>query len=232
MITNHYSEQEVHALFSRVAHEYDLMNNIISLGIQNSWRRKFFMALAVQKNTRALDLCCGTGDLTISLARRTNFVVGLDFNQKMLNMAQSKIDRQKLRRRIKLINGDAMKPPFKNNVFNYVTIGFGLRNVPDAGQTIAEAYRVLKPGGKFAILEMSQPRNSVVRLGWRAYFKIFPHFARLSKNRVADYRYLAQTSEAFLSPAALKNLLLAHGFKTVKVRSLTLGAGAIHIAQK
>ncbi len=232
MITNYHSEQEVHDLFSRVAGQYDMMNNIISLGIQKSWRRKFFKDLKVQKNTRALDLCCGTGDLTIALAKRTNFVVGLDFNQDMLKMAQRKIDQHRLHNRIKLVQGDAMQLPFKKEVFNYVTIGFGLRNVPDAGKTIAEAYRVLKPGGKFAILEMSQPHSPLIKLGWKAYFKIFPYFARLSKNRVTDYQYLASTSEAFLSPIALKHLLLREGFRSVKVRSLTFGAGAIHIARK
>lgn len=232
MITNHHSEQEVHDLFSRVASQYDMMNNIISLGIQKSWRRKFFKDLKVQKNTRALDLCCGTGDLTLSLAKRTNFVVGLDFNQDMLNLAQKKIDQRHLHNRIKLVQGDAMQLPFKSGVFNYVTIGFGLRNVPDAGKTIAEAYRVLKPGGKFAILEMSQPRSMLIKLGWKFYFKIFPYFAHLSKSRVKDYQYLASTSEAFLSSVTLKRLLLSKGFRTVKVKSLTFGAGAIHIAQK
>lgn len=159
-------------------------------------------------------------------------MVGLDFNQKMLNLAAKKIHDRHLQNRIKLVKGDAMSLFFKNNVFDYVTIGFGLRNVPDAGATIKEAYRVLKPGGKFAILEMSQPQSPLLKAIWQSYFKLFPHFARLTKNKISDYQYLATTSEEFLSAPALKNLLIAKGFKRVTIKKLTCGAGAIHLAQK
>lgn len=231
-LTNKASEQQVNNLFSRVAGKYDLMNNIISLGIQKRWRRTFFRKLNVSNRMHCLDLCCGTGDVAIALAKKTDSVVGLDFNQKMLNIAQKKIVSNGVERKIKLVQGDAMKLPFSNNSFDLVTIAFGLRNVPDAGQTIEEARRVLKPDGQFAILEMSQPTNPVIKKGWQFYFDLFPYLAKLTHNQVNDYRYLAQTSAAFLSRRELKHLLQQKGFRKVTVSELTWGAGAIHVAYK
>lgn len=232
VLTNHVPEAEVHDLFSRIAPKYDEMNNIVSLGIQKQWRRTFFKKLAARPTDRCLDLCCGTGDMAIGLAQRAGNVIGLDFNQKMLQIAQKKIMQQHLQGSIQLVKGDAMQLPFRRESFDLVTISFGLRNVPDAGKTIAEAYRVLKPGGKFAIIEMSQPTNQLVKVGWRAYFKTFPYFAKLTHNTVADYKYLAKTTQAFLSAQQLKELLLQQGFKQVAVTKLTWGAAAIHLAQK
>lgn len=232
VLTNHVPEAEVHDLFSRIATKYDEMNNIVSLGIQKQWRRTFFKKLVARPTDRCLDLCCGTGDMTIGLAQRAGNVIGLDFNQKMLQIAQKKIMQQHLQGSIQLVKGDAMQLPFRRESFDLVTISFGLRNVPDASKTIAEAYRVLKPGGKFAIIEMSQPTNPLVKVGWRAYFKTFPYFAKLTHNAVADYAYLAKTTQAFLSAQQLKELLLRQGFRQVSVTKLTLGTAAIHLAQK
>lgn len=232
MLTNKSPEKTVNGIFSRVANKYDIMNDIISLGIQRKWRHTFLKKLTIQKGMRCLDLCCGTGAVTLSLARKTNFVVGLDFNFNMLKIAQKKIKESGLQGRTKLIKGDAMNLPFKNGVFDVVTIAFGLRNVPDAAKTIAEAFRVLKPNGKLAILEMSQPTNPVIKLGWSYYFKIFPYFAKLTQNRIEDYRYLAKTSAEFLSAERLKSLLIKKGFKRVEVTKLTWGVGAIHLAIK
>lgn len=231
-LTNHVPEKDVHDLFSRIAPKYDVMNNLVSLGIQKRWRRIFFKKLAVSRNDRCLDLCCGTGDMTIGLARRAGNIVGLDFNQEMMQVAQKKIMAANLQGSIQLVQGDAMALPFRDQSFDCITICFGLRNVPNAGKTIQEAYRVLKPGGKFGIIEMSQPTNPVVKVGWKAYFRIFPHFAKLTHNTVEDYEYLSKTTKEFLSAQALKDLLLEKGFKSVTVTKLTLGAGAIHIAKK
>lgn len=232
VLTNQHSEQEVHDLFSRVASKYDLMNNVISLGIQKRWRRTFIKALNLQKNDLCLDLCCGTGDNVIAMAKYTKQVTGLDFNEQMLHLAREKILRAQLIGKIRLVKGDAMDLPFAPNSFDQVTICFGLRNVPDAGKTIAEAYRVLKPGGQFAILEMSQPTAPIIKLGWQIYFGFFPFLAKLTHNQVKDYQYLAQTSKSFLSATALKKLLEQKGFKDVKIIRLTWGAGAIHLAYK
>src|SRR5699024_3824194 len=161
-LTNHHSENEVNEMFSRVAGKYDLLNNVISLGTQKSWRAKLFDQLTLKAGMDCLDLCCGTGDLTIALARQvgpSGRTIGLDFNQDMLAHAEAKVRKAGLGKDIELIQTDAMALPFSAGAFDVVTIGFGLRNVPDANQVLAEAYRVLKPGGQFACLEMSQPTN-------------------------------------------------------------------------
>lgn len=231
-LTNKTPEREVNELFSRVAPNYDKMNNVVSLGVQKKWRRVFLSHLPLTKNSLCLDLCCGTGDSTIDLARKGRYVFGLDFNQDMLKIATKKITKANLNQQIRLIKGDAMKLPFKDASFDFVTICFGLRNVPDAEKTIFEARRVLKPGGIFAILEMSQPVNPVIKLGWAAYFKVFPYFAKLTKSSVEDYQYLARTSKEFLTAEQLKKLLEKNGFSQVAVSKLTFGAGAIHLAKK
>ncbi len=180
-LTNQHPEEEVNQLFSRVAGKYDLMNNVISLGTQRAWRRAFFTQLDVAGGADCLDLCCGTGDLTIELAKRagrTGRVIGLDFNQAMLDLAEKKVRDLDLQKDIELVKADAMHLPFADNSFDVVTIGFGLRNVPDANQVLAEVTRVLKPGGVFGCLEMSQPNNSLVRVGWKGYFKLFPLMAK------------------------------------------------------
>lgn len=232
VLTNTTSEKEVHDLFTRVAPNYDKMNNFVSLGVQNKWRKVFLQKLNLKASDHCLDLCCGTGDSTIALAKRTKNVIGLDFNEKMMTLAKPKIKKANLTNKISLVKGDAMSLPFAKDSFDCITICFGLRNVPDAGKTIKEAYRVLKPGGQFAILEMSQPTNLFIKLGWLAYFKVFPYFAKLTKSRVKDYQYLSKTSKAFLSAAALKKLLEQEGFRKVMITKLTFGAGAIHIASK
>lgn len=234
-LTNQHPEEEVNQLFSRVAGKYDLMNNVISLGTQRAWRRVFFTQLDVAGGADCLDLCCGTGDLTIELAKRagrTGRVIGLDFNQAMLDLAEEKVRDLDLQKDIELVQADAMHLPFADNSFDVVTIGFGLRNVPDANQVLAEVTQVLKPGGVFGCLEMSQPNNPLVRVGWKGYFKLFPLMAKAFGGNYRDYRYLQQTSRAFVSAEKLKQMMEEAGMSSVTVTKLNFGAGAIHIGQK
>lgn len=234
-LTNKVPEKDVHDLFTRVAPHYDKMNNLISLGTQNGWRKKFFNELKIKSGDFALDLCCGTGDLTIGLAKKVGpagNVIGLDFNQKMLDLATIKICKQNLQKEIQLKHGDAMHLPYEDSSFDIVTIGFGLRNVPDADQVLKEIYRVLKPNGRIGILETSQPTNPIIKIGWNAYFKLFPGFAKLLGANISDYQYLSHTTAKFVSAEQLKRMLKDTGFVNVRVTKLNLGAGAIHIGIK
>ena len=234
-LTNKVPEKDVHDLFTRVALHYDQMNNLISLGTQKVWRKKFLKELKVAPGEFALDLCCGTGDITIALAKQvgpSGNVIGLDFNQEMLDLAEQKIRQQDLQKEIQLKQGDAMELPYPDQSFDIVTIGFGLRNVPDANQVLKEIYRVLKPTGKVGVLETSQPTNPLVKLGWKSYFKLFPSFAKLLGANVSDYQYLSHTTAKFVSAEHLKAMLIKNGFKNVHVDKLNLGAGAIHIGIK
>lgn len=234
-LTNHHPESEVNRMFSRVAPKYDLMNNVISLGTQKHWRKELFKQVTVLSGMDCLDLCCGTGDLTVELARQagpSGRVIGLDFNQSMLELAKKKIDRLALNKDIELVQADAMHLPFHDNSFDIVTIGFGLRNVPDVDQVLAEAYRVLKPGGYFGCLEMSQPTNPVIKIGWQAYFKLFPQFARLFGTSVTDYQYLKETAQQFISATELISRMQQVGFSDYFYQQLNLGAGALHVGIK
>lgn len=234
-LTNKVPEKDVHDMFTRVAPHYDKMNNLISLGTQKNWRKKFFKELNVKKGEFALDLCCGTGDLTIGLAKLvgpSGNVIGLDFNSEMLELADKKIRACNLQKEIQLKQGDAMALPYADNSFDLVTIGFGLRNVPDAMKVLKEIYRVLKPGGKIGILETSQPTNPLIKVGWNWYFKIFPSFAKLLGANVKDYEYLSNTTAKFVSAARLKQMLEENSFTHIKIVKLNLGAGAIHIGIK
>ena len=234
-LTNKVPEQEVHDLFTRVAPHYDQMNNVISLGTQKEWRKKFLKELELEPGDFALDLCCGTGDITIALAEKvgpSGNVIGLDFNQKMLDLASKKIEKQNLQKEVQLKWGDAMHLSYPNQSFDVVTIAFGLRNVPDADQVLKEIFRVLKPNGKVGILETSQPTNSIIKLGWKMYFKLFPSFAKLMRANVSDYQYLSHTTAKFVSAVQLKQMLEKNGFENIKISKLNFGAGAIHIGIK
>ena len=149
-----------------------------------------------------------------------------------MSLAEKKIRANDVEKEIQLHQGDAMDLPFPDNSFDQVTVGFGLRNVPDANKVIREAYRVLKPGGKFGSVDMSQPTNPVVKVGWETYFKIFPQFARIFYATSKEYDYLANSSKKFVSAQKLKEMFEAAGFKDVQVTKLNLGAGAIHIGTK
>ena len=234
-LTNHHSESEVNQLFSRVAPQYDRMNDLISLGTQRRWRKQLFRELPIHQGDTCLDLCCGTGDLTISLAQRSGRkgrVVGLDFNAEMLALAKQKALTRGVNQQIEWLQADAMHLPFTDDQFNMITIGYGLRNVPDANQVLSEIYRVLAPGGHFACLEMSQPTNPIIKLGWRAYFKLFPYMARLTGAHPQDYQYLQKTAQAFYSADELVQVMRESGFQKVSYHKLNLGAGALHFGQK
>lgn len=230
--TNHiFNEEQVNRLFTEVAPHYDRLNDVISLGTQRWWRKRLFANLAIDPHANALDVCCGTGDLAIELAKRIldGRVTGLDFNQAMLDLAHEKA---KMIGNLFLIKGDAMQLPFADHQFDIVTIGFGLRNVPDANQALAEIYRVLKPGGQVAILEMSQPTNPVVKIGWRAYFKLFPALAALAGGHKDNYQYLGKTSQQFVSARQLCVMMKRVGFSRVNYQPLNWGAAALHFGTK
>lgn len=230
--TNHLkNEDEVNQLFTRVAPHYDKLNNVISLGTQKLWRKKLLAGLEFKPGVKAIDICCGTGDLAIAMAKRLpqGRVTGVDFNAAMLKIAERKT---KAIPNLILINGDAMNLPLDDESFDIVTIGFGLRNVPDADKALAEIYRVLKPGGQLGVLEMSQPTNSLVKLGWKAYFKVFPYLAKVAGGYIKDYQYLQKTSQQFVSAKQLAKMMENAGFKSVNYTPLNFGAAALHFGIK
>ncbi|MBM7543513.1 demethylmenaquinone methyltransferase/2-methoxy-6-polyprenyl-1,4-benzoquinol methylase [Weissella beninensis] len=222
-------------IFDEIAPNYDQMNNVISLRTHWQWRKKVAQHEAIKLNSYVLDLCCGTADWTIMHGKAVGskgHVIGLDFSQNMLDVAQKKVTASGLDN-ITLVQGDALHTPYEDNTFDYVTIGFGLRNLPDKLGGLREMYRILKPGGKVIILETSQPDNKLVVPFWRFYFgKIMPLFGKVLTKQKSEYNYLQETTKKFMSYQELADSMEAVGFKNVNWQRFNLGAAAAHYGQK
>lgn len=234
-LTNHTPEEKVSTMFNQIADNYDKMNSLISLGTHKHWRKVAMKQLHVKRGAFAIDVCCGTGDWTIALAEAVGpagHVVGLDFSEKMLEIARKKVISAGFQDRVTLVQGDAMHLPYDDRTFDVATIGFGLRNVPDANQVLRELYSVIVPGALAACLETSQPTQPVVKLGWQAYFNLVPKMAKLAVNKEKEYAYLQKTTAEFVSAEKLADMFSAAGFKAVHYRTFDLGAAALHIGAR
>ncbi|GGA25628.1 demethylmenaquinone methyltransferase [Psychrobacillus lasiicapitis] len=226
-------EQHVHEVFEKISDNYDSMNSVISFQQHKIWRSDTMKAMQVKPGSSALDVCCGTADWTIALANATGTtgtVKGLDFSQNMLNVGKEKV---KHLPQIELLQGNAMELPFEDNTFDYVTIGFGLRNVPDYKQVLSEMNRVAKPGGMIVCLETSQPDSKIFNTGFRFYFRyIMPLFGKLFAKSYKEYSWLQESAKDFPNRAELKNLFEQVGMKDVTSKPYSGGAAARHIGFK
>jgi demethylmenaquinone methyltransferase/2-methoxy-6-polyprenyl-1,4-benzoquinol methylase len=230
----------LHGMFSAVPPKYDLVNSVITLNMDKRWRRLAAKECLAAKPGKVLDLCCGTGDLAITLARMADYPVetrGLDFSRPMLEVAENKAARLVGLKKIRFSQGDASKMPFPDAYFDSIGISFGFRNLtyknPLVKEHLAEILRVLKPGGRFVIVESSQPSSKPIRRLFRVYLLQFVYRAGtlLSGNKKA-YHYLAESVAGFYSSEELIALLTQSGFKTVSYRPLFFGAAGIHVAIK
>lgn len=189
--------------------------------------------MSVKKGSTALDVCCGTADWTIALSKAVGpqgEVTGLDFSENMLEVGKEKTAHMD---NIHLVHGDAMNLPFDDASFDYVTIGFGLRNVPDYLGALKEMERVLKPGGMIVCLETSQPTLPVFKQVYRLYFKfVMPIFGKLFAKSKEEYEWLQQSTFDFPGKEKLKRLFEQAGFSNIKVRSFTGGVAAMHLGYK
>ncbi|MCH5462402.1 demethylmenaquinone methyltransferase [Lactobacillus sp. LC28-10] len=234
-LTNQTPEPQVQSLFKRVAGNYDRMNNLISLGTHKHWRKVAMEKLAIKPGSFVLDLCCGTGDWTIALAKAvgpSGQVIGLDFSEEMLAVAKTKVAAAGMNDRVTLVQGDAMALPYDNDHFDVVTIGFGLRNVPDANQVLREMHRVVRPGGQVGSLETSHPTQPLVKLGWQVYFKLIPMMTKLAVHNYEDYVYLEKTAAEFVDAKTLAKMYANAGFEKIDYQTFDMGAAAFHSARK
>ncbi len=221
------------AMFDGIAARYDLVNRVISLGIDQSWRRKTVRALNLGRSHRVLDLATGTADLAIQVARTepSASVVGLDPSSKMLEVGQVKVARAKLEARVELVQGDAQALPFESKSFDSVCIAFGIRNVPDRGKALREMARVTRSGGRIAILELSEPRSGL--LGALARFHIHtivPYVgALLSGDK--EYQYLQRSIAAFPPADEFAALMKSSNLDVVAVHPLTFGVCHLYVAE-
>jgi demethylmenaquinone methyltransferase/2-methoxy-6-polyprenyl-1,4-benzoquinol methylase len=213
-------------MFDAIAARYDLLNHLLSAGIDRRWRRQAIRSLALTGRERVLDLCTGTADLAIA-ARQARpgaaRVVGVDFAGSML-----RIGRDKLRRlgdsAVALVRGDATSAPVSSASVDAVTVAFGIRNVEHTRAVVAEMARVLKPGGRFAILEFAIPRHPLVRAVYLWYFNhLLPRIGRIVSRHHAAYAYLPASVGAFATPDEFVTILREGGFQTINAVPLTFG---------
>jgi demethylmenaquinone methyltransferase / 2-methoxy-6-polyprenyl-1,4-benzoquinol methylase len=212
----------IRGMFDRIAPIYDAMNRVMTVGLDRSWRRLAVEAV-VQPGDRVLDACCGTGDLAIAAEREGGHVTGLDFSPAMLVRARRKSDT------ITWLEGDMLALPFDDGAFDAATVGFGVRNVADLEQGVAELRRILRPGGRLAILEITQPRG-VLKPFFSLWFdRIVPVLGKVLPGGKA-YTYLPASVRRFPGAEELAALLERHGFERVRFRLMGGTIVALHSA--
>ena len=236
-------EAWVYQTFQRISEDYDLMNDLESFGLHRAWKRTLVRAVSALAPGSVLDVACGTGDiaLEISKANPQARIIGLDFSQNMLDVACRRAASLSLPAASKdspgsnLIfqQGSALDLPFDEGSFDVVTISFGLRNMADYQRVIEEMTRVLRPGGCFFCLEASSPTAPVVTPVFKVYFRhLMPAMANLVTRKPAEYRWLNDSLEVFLSKKQLVELMKQCGLVNVRCRSFSLGVAALHFGVK
>lgn len=225
----------VRNMFARIAPRYDLLNSLLSLRIHRYWRHVAARETALKPGQRVLDVCTGTADLALRLAKdvgERGWVVGVDFCEPMLRVGLSKVHRERAKARIALALADAQTLPLADNTFDVVTVAFGIRNVADMRRAFAEMWRVLKPGGRLVCLEFSHPRRQPFRSIYTFYFhRVLPFIGGLLSHRDA-YTYLPVSVSYFPEREQLAQILREMGFAEVKWRELTFGIVCIHSGVK
>lgn len=228
-------ERHVHAVFESIAPQYDKMNDLLSFRRHKAWRKFTMKKMNVQPGQSALDLCCGTCDWTLALCRASGDgrIVGLDFSQNMLDIGADKIRKAGLADRIELVRGNAMDLPFADDSFDYATIGFGLRNVPDLVKVLREMKRVVKPGGKVVCLELSKPEWQPFKSVYYFYFeRLLPLIGKLVAKRYEQYKWLPDSLKEFPDMNRLADIFREIGLERVQAYPLTGGIAALHIGIK
>jgi demethylmenaquinone methyltransferase/2-methoxy-6-polyprenyl-1,4-benzoquinol methylase len=222
-------------MFDAIAPRYDLLNHVLSAGLDRRWRTRAIAELKLRRGAKVLDLCTGTGDLAVEATRHAAgvSVVGVDFAGQMLRLAQDKLRTLQLTRAIRLVRGDGTRIPLATGCCDAATIGFGIRNVVDPAAALAEIARVLRPGGRLAILEFGQPRIPGVRTLYAWYFRyVLPLVGRLISKHQSAYSYLPASVGTFPSATEFSAIIAATGFSQVRSVPLTFGIVYLYVAER
>jgi demethylmenaquinone methyltransferase/2-methoxy-6-polyprenyl-1,4-benzoquinol methylase len=227
-------------LFASIARRYDLINDIQSFGLHRRWKKRVLNLTRVQPGQRALDLCCGTGDITFALAAKGAEATGLDFSEPMLEVAREKAARlnpndaaKSPAARTQFIHGDAQQIPFPANAFDVVTIGYGLRNLADLDTGLRDMLRVTRPGGRFVALEFGKPANGLWRAIYFGYLKfMLPIFGKLFCGNSAAYAYILESLSHYPAQEGVAEKLAQLGWRNIRVIDLLGGVMSIHYAEK
>ena len=222
----------VNSVFTKVYKKYDLMNDIMSLGIHRVWKRRLIDWMNPQLNENLIDVASGTGDVARLFSKKNNNsaqITCVEPNDEMRSIGQSNLESFK---NIKWYEAKAEKLPFKNDTYNFYTISYGIRNVSDINLTLKEALRVLKPGGRFMCLEFSKIDNEVINMLYQKYSKVIPVVGKYIVGSSKPYNYLIKSINEFYAQNELANLIKKNGFSNVEYRNLSNGISAIHSGWK
>ncbi|WP_200975782.1 bifunctional demethylmenaquinone methyltransferase/2-methoxy-6-polyprenyl-1,4-benzoquinol methylase UbiE [Echinicola sp. 20G] len=225
---------QVANMFNNISKRYDLLNHLLSLGIDITWRKKAIKMLQKDQPKLILDIATGTGDFAIeALALKPEKVIGVDISEGMLAEGKKKIKNKKLDHLIELQMGDSEKLLFEENKFDAVIVSFGVRNFENLEKGLADMFRVLKPGGKVVIIEFSKPKKFPLKQGYNFYFKyILPQIGKLISKDQSAYTYLPESVQAFPDGDNFLTVLKKVGFTNTKCRPLTFGISSIYIGEK
>jgi demethylmenaquinone methyltransferase / 2-methoxy-6-polyprenyl-1,4-benzoquinol methylase len=219
------------AMFDKIAARYDAMNRVLSFGLDRGWRRRTVRALALGEAPRVLDLATGTGDLAIDIARMhpDAQVIGLDPSRQMLAIALRKLATRGLADRVTLVRGDAQHLPYRDGEMDAATIAFGIRNVPDRLAALREMARVVRPGGRVAVLELGEPRRGLLARAARFHTRhVVPRLGALLSG-AREYRYLQRSIAAFPPRAEFARLMERAGLDVLEVAPLTFGVCTLYV---
>tara|TARA_B100000902_G_scaffold106616_1_gene108471 strand:+ start:70 stop:774 length:705 start_codon:yes stop_codon:yes gene_type:complete len=222
----------VQNVFDQVYDQYDLMNDFMSLGIHRLWKRNMINLMNPSYNQKLIDVACGTGDIAKLYLNRVNElseITCVDPNKGMIKKGKEKLNEYK---NLNWIVASAEKLPVNENMFDFYTISFGLRNTKNIDKALAEAYRVLKPGGRFLCLEFSKIQNSSLEFIYKKYSKLIPKIGKLIVGEKQPYEYLIKSIEEFINQEELVEIMKKNNFKECKYRNLSGGIVSIHSGWK
>ena len=227
--------RKVNDLFARIARRYDFLNDLQSFGLHRSWKRRVVGLAKITPDVRALDLCCGTGDIAFSLARGGAQTTGLDFSAEMLGVAAQRLSaNSKLKtQNLKFIQGDAQQLPFPENSFDVVTVGYGLRNLTSWERGLDEMARVAKPGARLIVLDFGKPPNALWRAIYFTHLRLsVPVIGLLFCGNAQAYAYILESLKHYPAQLAVAEKMRALNLKNVQVINLLGGAMAINYGEK
>ena len=222
----------VEGVFDQVYDRYDLMNDFMSLGVHRLWKKSLINMMKPSVNKKLVDVACGTGDigkLFLDKTDKKSNVTSVDSNKKMINQGKNKLSTYK---NIEWIIAPAEKLPLSDNSFDYYTISFGLRNTKNLDRALSEAYRVLKPGGRYLCLEFSKIQNTNLNTIYKSYSKLIPMIGQLIVGEKEPYEYLVKSIEQFINQDELIDLMKKHKFQKCYYRNFSNGIVSIHSGWK
>lgn len=225
----------VKEIFSTITPRYDFLNHFLSLRRDMAWRRFAVKKMRFHRTRRFLDIACGTGDLSIDAARAHDEIVvtGVDFIREMIDIGKKKVEKEGLPERVRLLCGDALHLPFRDNSFDVAAMAFGIRNIPNRQRALGEMVRVVVPGGQIMILEMTFTRNPLFKVFYNVYLNhILPRLAKRFSSNPAAYNYLADSIMNFPTPREFTALMESAGIAEVQAYSLTFGVTYLHVGMK